>query len=76
MPSRKETIDQAQKANSLKNSAKLDDESIAKKLGVSKKRVEEYLARNSHSLNCPICRGRGVRDRLSTGSRRPICAND
>ncbi len=75
MPSRSSTIKVAQEANRLAKMGKTKEQ-IAGTLGVSPSRVDEYLARNSHALSCEVCHGFGVRDRLSTGSKSPICSSD
>lgn len=75
MPSRPDTIRQSQKANELAVKGKKPEE-IAISLGISPARVAEYLYPNSHDPSCEICHGKGIRDRISTGSKRPICARD
>jgi predicted transcriptional regulator len=72
MASRPETIKKALKARQLKSSGKSDD-NIAKAIGVSPKRVEEYLEANSHGSRCRGCGGQGVNKQRSTGKKKPLC---
>ena len=78
MSSRPQTIKQSQRSNELRLRG-MDKVWIATKISlefgveISPKREEEYLTGNSHSKNCPTCHGLGVKDRNSTGLKRPIC---
>lgn len=72
MASRPSTIKKAQRAKSMKRQGR-EHSTIARALGVSESRVDEYLERNSHSRSCKTCGGTGINKQRSTGKKSAIC---
>lgn len=74
MASRQSTINKAWQANILSAQGR-SDQDIADDLGVSPRRVkEEYLQPNTHGSACPVCHGKGINRKRSTGEITPICS--
>lgn len=73
MASRQSTIIRARQARTLHNRG-ISNGSIASQLGVSEKRIEEYLERNNHPTSCQICGGYGINKKRDTGKKTAICA--